>query len=372
MESAEVSTLILKTKKGRGKNMKKQEIVSVDFGYGYTKAISSNGKRIIFPSVVGSGRERGLASFIKNKKATEEQRDLTEMHIKVDGKHFYVGEMAEKNSNDSSRIFDRERYNHEYTPILYHVAIQQIVEPDVEEVILLAGLPLNYYKSQVKPFKEKLLGKSLEIEWISGLPQQRKKVNIAQVEVFPQGYSAVLSTIQNSEGKFINSDLLEEGNQLAIIDIGFRTTDVCVVEMKGKGAFSPLIQYSATIDQGVVNLYEFIKKAYQEKTQGSDVSDSKIKRILEKKYINYKGKKIDLSKEVEEARQSVTNGISDSIKMLWKDELDTIDQIYVIGGGSYEFGDYMQKNFDNRLKTIVDSQFANAISYYRMWKILTA
>lgn len=350
--------------------MNNQEIVSVDVGYGYVKALSSSGKRCIFPSVVGSGRERGLANFLKNKNTTDYEKDLSEIHIKIDGNHFYVGEMALKNSSDSSRVFERERYNHVYTKILLHVAIQLVTSPDTNEIILFTGLPLDYYKTQVKQYKEKILEDSPEIEWISGNLPQKRKVNITDTEVFPQGMSAVWATITNHEGKPINTELMNEGNQIAIIDIGFRTTDVCVVEMKEGGGFLPLLPYSDTIDQGVVNLFENVKRHYQDKTGGSDISESKIQRILKNKYITYKGKRIDLSKEVEESHQVVANSITDQIFKLWKDEADTFDQIFIVGGGSSVFSEYMQKNFDNRLKTIVDCQYANAIGYYRIGKIL--
>jgi len=343
------------------------EIVSVDVGYGYVKAISSNGKQVLFPSVVGSGRDRGIVHFLENK---TDEMDLSEIHIKVNGKHYYVGDMAIKNSLDGSRVFERERYNHEYSNILMNVAIHLITDPSTKEVILFTGLPLDYYRTQHKEFKERLLEDSPTIEWISGKYKGKRRIQIKDVGVFPQGMSAVWATLMNHDGKTFRKDLLQEGNQIGIIDIGFRTTDICVVEMKDGGGFTPLIPFSETIDQGVVNLYENIKIAYQNRTGGSDLSENKINRILKQKAINYKGKKVDLSKEVDESYRAVVNSIIDRINKLWKEEADTFDYIFVVGGGGTLFYDYLQSNFDNRLMSIVSSQFANAVGYYRIGKIL--
>src|SRR5690606_416165 len=117
---------------------------------------------------------------------------------------------------------------------------------------------------------------------------------------------------------------------------------------------------SETIDQGVVSFYENVKIAYQNKTGGSDLSETKIKRILKRNSITYQGKKIDLSEEVEQAKLAVVNSIIDRINKLWKEEADTFDYIFVVGGGGSLFMDYLQKNFDNRLLSIVSGQFANA------------
>lgn len=346
-------------------------MVSVDVGYGFVKAISSSGNKILFPSVVGSGRERGLANFI-DQNTSSDGLDLSELHIKIDGKHFYVGDMAIRDSNDATRVFEKERYNHEYSKILMNVAIQLVTKPETTEVVLFTGLPLDYFRTQHQNFKSKLLEDTSTIEWVSGLNVKGKnrKIKIRDVGVFPQGMSAVWATLMNHDGKTFRKDMMEEGNQIGIIDIGFRTTDVCVVEMKEGGAFVPLLQFSETIDQGVVNLYENIKIAYQNRTGGSDLSENKINRILKRHSITYQGKKIELKDEVEGAFQAVVNSINDRINKLWKEEADTFDYIFVVGGGGTLFLDYLQKNFNNRLLSIVSGQFANAVGYYRVGKLM--
>lgn len=341
------------------------ELVSVDVGYGYVKAISSSGKEVIFPSVVGSGRDRTMANFLKEDK---EKLDLSELHIKLGERHYYVGEMALKNSLDGTRVFDKERYRHDYSMILLNVAIQLVTEENTDEVILFTGLPLGYYQNQHVSFKEKIMEESLLIEWVG--QNKLRKVNIKDAFVFPQGMSALWATFMNHEGRVIQKDILREGNQIGIIDIGFRTTDVCVVEMKEQGGFRVLFPYCETIDQGVVNLHENIKIAFQNKTGGTDLSENKINRILKRKSITYKGKKVDLSNEIDEALNNVSSSITDRLNKLWKEESDTFDYIFVVGGGSMLFVDHLQESFDNRLKTIVSSQFANAIGYHRIGKIM--
>lgn len=162
-----------------------------------------------------------------------------------------------------------------------------------------------------------------------------------------------------------------EGSQVAVIDIGFRTTDICVVEMKQGGGFIPVLNLSDTLDIGVVNLYENVKRAYQDITGGAELSESKISKLLKTNSIKYKGKQFDLLEPIEKAHEAVVTSIFDRIHKLWKNEADTFDQIFLVGGGSHVFNDYFHRQQPDMYKLIVDSQFANAIGYYRIGKMLS-
>src|SRR5699024_737872 len=116
------------------------EIVAIDLGYGYVKAISSSGKQVLFPSIVGSGYQRGLVNVFGDL-----NQDISNMHVKVQGEDYFVGELA-KESRSQSRIFERERFNHRYTHILLNVAIQLIIDENTSAVKVVTGLPLDFYQ----------------------------------------------------------------------------------------------------------------------------------------------------------------------------------------------------------------------------------
>src|SRR5690625_2728887 len=104
--------------------------VAVDLGYGFVKGISSlNGKRCLFPSIVGTGFERNIGNVFSGR----EEQDLSNMHINYNGEDYFVGELA-KESKNSSRIYEQERFKHEYTKILLNVAIQILTHGKESEV----------------------------------------------------------------------------------------------------------------------------------------------------------------------------------------------------------------------------------------------
>lgn len=341
------------------------EHVSVDLGYGFVKAISSSGKRVVFPSLVGRGFNLSVAGMFGDKK-----NDISNIHILYDQEDYFVGDLAEKESRTVSRIFEQERFEHVYTKILLNTAIQLVTEGKVGQFNVSTGLPLDFYQAQRKEFQQSIIGLQPLVEWKSGeLKGEKVKININDALVFPQGASAVFSALINHEGRFTYPHLMEAGNLIALIDIGFRTTDFIVVEIQEDSSFVPKVKLSGTIDEGVINLHQDIKQFYKSETGGADLNEFHMSRILKNGFVTYKGKRIDFSDFIESSKKSIATNISDRLKAVWVDEADLFDAIFLAGGGGKLFSQYIQPHFDGRIEVIQESQFANAIGYLRLGKI---
>ncbi|ALX47703.1 ParM/StbA family protein [Lentibacillus amyloliquefaciens] len=339
------------------------EHVAIDLGYGFVKAVSASGKRILFPSLVGKGYDRSITSVMG-----ETPNDIQNIHLVYQQEAYFVGELA-KESRSVSRIFERERFSHVYTQVLLNAAIQMVTEGDIVQVS--TGLPLDFYQSQAKEFRQSMLGIQPVTEWKTGpLAGQEKRINIHQAMVFPQGASAIFSALMNHEGKYAYPYLMAEGNMIALIDIGFRTTDFVVVAMQENGAFVPKAKLSGTIDEGVINLHRDIRQLFKAKTGGADLNEFNISRVLKHEYLSYKGQRIDFSEAIRESKQSIAANIADRLKGVWAEESDLFDAIFVAGGGGKLFEPFIQQHFDDRLECITENQFANTIGYLRLGKSL--
>ena len=339
--------------------------VAVDLGYGFVKAISSfTGKRVVFPSLVGRGHDLSVSGLFNGKR-----NDLSNIHISYENSDYFIGDLAKKESRGASRIFEQERFEHLYTKLLLNTAIHLVTDGNANKVNLSTRLPLDFYQSQRKKFRESLLGLQPLIEWKAGkLSGKKICVNINDVMVFPQGASAIFSALINHEGRFAYPHLMDSGNLIALIDIGFRTTDYIVVELQDDNSFIPKVRLSGTIDNGVVTLYQQIKQRFKEKTGGSDLNESHMARVLRNGYLKYKGKRIDFIDDMEDSKNSIASDISDRLKGVWVEETDLFDAIFLAGGGGELFYTSIQSHFDNRLELIKESQFANVIGYLRLGK----
>lgn len=341
------------------------DYVAVDLGYGYVKAMSSAGKRVLFPALVGKGYERSITDFFD-----KTSNDLENMHVVFKDESYFVGDLA-KESRSVSRIFERERFNHSYTHVLLNTAIQLVTNANTDKIYLSTGLPLDFYKSQAKAFQTSLVGSHESLEWKAGpLANKNRKVLISQALVFPQGASAVFSALINHEGKFNYPHLMGEGTLIGLIDIGFRTTDFVVVEMKNGGAFKPIAKLSGTVDEGVVNLHRDIRQAFKTKSGGADLNEFHISRILKDGFITFKGKKMNFDDVTVASKQAIVTNIIDRLNGVWAEESDLFDAIFIAGGGGLLFSPYLQPHFDDRLININESQFANTIGYLRLGKAI--
>lgn len=339
-------------------------IISTDLGYGFIKVIASNGKRAFFPSVVGRGNVHGLDL---SNTFGERPNDLDNIHLYINNENYYVGALAEKEAASTTRIFDRERFNNIHTKILLNTAIQLVSDSD--SIHLATGLPLDYYKSQSNHFRDSLIGTQPLTLWKSGpLAGQEIKININNALVFPQGATALFAALINHEGKFVYPHLMTEGNLIALIDIGYRTTDFIVVEIQADGSFAPISKLSGTVDEGVVNLHNGLHQAYKNQTGGSDLNQRYLKQILKNGYLLYRGKKIDFNDTIHSIKESIIANIADRLKSVWSNEVDLFGSIFLAGGGGVLFEPEIQTHFGNRLELIHESQFANAIGALRLAK----
>lgn len=275
--------------------------------------------------------------------------------------------MAEKESRTVSRIFEQERFTHEYTKVLLNTAIQLVTKGKSDQVYVSTGLPLDFFNAQKDEFRQSIIGLQPLIEWKSGeLKGQKLKTNIRDAIVLPQGASAMFSALINSEGRFTYPHLMVEGNMMALIDVGFRTTDYVVVEIQKDSSFTPNVRLSGTLDVGIVNLHEEIKQYYKRETGGADLNESHLSRILANQQITYKGRRISFREMIVESMNSIATNISDRLKATWVEEADLFDAIFIAGGGGKMLEPVLQPKFGNRLELIAENQFANVIGYLRL------
>lgn len=345
--------------------------VSVDLGYGYVKAISSMGKRVVFPSIVGNGRDRTISTsdlFGINKK---QENGLDNIHIEYDSQEWFVGNLAKEESSSISRVFERERFSHDYTRILLNVAIQLVTDGSSEPVYLTTGLPLDFYKDQAKEFQNSVIGVQPKVKWKTGVLQGRESQNVIEKAlVFPQAVSAIYAALVNHDGKIIYPQYMKEGKIIALIDVGFRTTDFVVVEINENRAFAPMAKLSGTVEAGIVTLHEDIKSYYKRESKGSDLQEKYIDRILKNYEISYRGKIIDFRETIEQSKKAIVASIVDRLNQVWKEESDLFDAVFLAGGGGELIEPYIQPHFNNRLIKVKESQFANAIGYLRLGKAI--
>lgn len=350
--------------------MRKYEFVSVDIGYGYVKAVSLTGKRVVFPSMVGVGakaNEYGAVFGAKND-------DIDNICVEYNGISYYIGQSA-IDETDAKPNLETDRKNLT-TMLLINIAVQLVTEGSDKPVLLTTGLPLSFYEQDNKAFRKYIEDQNnqLPVTWLSGTHKGKEiHTKIEKALIFPQGASAVFTALNNHEGKANYPDMMEKGALIALIDIGFRTTDYMVVELLNeKGTPNPLGKYSGTIsDLGISNLHAALENEFIRRTNAKSLPENIKQQLLENGKIVYKGKVIDLTQTIEAVKEDISKRIFNGIFEKWRDNMDYFYGIFFAGGGSILLEDSLKAKFEDReVYRILEAQYANAIGYSRLGKVM--
>nr|WP_266166127.1 ParM/StbA family protein [Caldicellulosiruptor saccharolyticus] len=240
--------------------------------------------------------------------------------------------------------FSEERFFSEFSKLLVLTALMAL-ESD-REVELGLGLPLMLYpklKEKVKDYFEFLEEIIIDKNGVA------HSYHIARCEVFPQGVGALFS---------ITSPV--EDGIYCILDVGFRTTDVIVVEIKSKN-INPLLDMCFTVDKGMSLAVERLGLMIERK-YGVSYDTSLLFDIHERTYISVRGRKIDIEPHKKEVFRAIADDIVQSISRRLQRGFDTFDAVLASGGGAFTVASVLQKEFSN-VQIVENSQFANAKGY---------
>ena len=98
------------------------EVLGIDIGFGFTKATNGKDYRV-FKSVIGEAAEIQFQEQLFQHPQIEEH-----LHLEVDGKAFFVGELAERQSNVRSFTLDQDQFIATFVQTLALTAMGSLVE----------------------------------------------------------------------------------------------------------------------------------------------------------------------------------------------------------------------------------------------------
>ena len=164
------------------------------------------------------------------------------------------------------------------------------------------------------------------------MPEMRKEIKISNVKVFPEGLCAFIGTVFKSKGAIRNgySYLIENQESTLICDVGAGTTDFIMV----KGA-QVISTSKFTREIGGNNVHRLVQRALR--GRGISLPDSLVAEGCEKGYVKSGSRQIDITKEIAQAKQTVSRQLVDAIQEFFESSMipiRTIANILVVGGGA--------------------------------------
>ncbi len=326
------------------------KILGVDIGYGFVKVFNES-TEIIFPSVVGLGHNLSFLSQLSSYKSS-----LDNISMEYNGKTYFVGDYAVRQSSIPSRSLDIKRPEDINTLLLFLTAMGIYTTEQRQQFNIVTGLPTNFISSYQSQLESLLTGDhTFRINKTGAF--EEKNITVSKIKVVPQPFGTLFNQVLNSSGQVAEKEM---ANMLVgVADIGFKTSDFVVSD---KLEFVGRLSTSST--SGMVNAYQFISSIIREEYK-IDKKDYDLDKIVKDKALKISGKNIDISDIISTAFSNLAAKIKTELDSIW--DYRELDCILLTGGGGEALSDYLMPHFNN-MKLVDSPQFSNVKGFWKLGK----
>jgi len=334
------------------------QILGIDIGFGFTKATNGT-DTIIFKSLLGDSAEiQYWADF-------GDDRTADHIQVTIDGKSYFIGDLAEQQSRTPKFTLDQEKLITEYVRVLALTAAGLLTKNGHQvnvPVNVVSGLPIGYFKRNHERFHGILSGHHSVTYHSPHGQTTTKEIYINKVRMLPQPLGSILNLLMDGNGKISNKELAAQ--KIGVVDIGFRTTDFTIMDR-----MRHIDRGSRTIDSGMSKAFGLIAQKLQEKC-GVSVELYRLYQAVEEGAIRMRGKPINFASIRDQVFEQLAGSIAGEIDRLWAHDWD-IDLIVLTGGGSRELARHLKPMIDGNvvpLEPHIDSRLNNVFGYVKYGK----
>lgn len=322
--------------------------IGIDLGFGFVKATNGD-LDIIFPSVVGAGTDLTYRSEL-----TTYVEPIENMAVSIDGKRYFVGDLAIRQSEILSRSMSDHHPQEKNTKVLLLTTLALYCEGENAEFNVVTGLPPGYYLSNKDSLSDLVKGTHTVYLNVDGV-DQKKVIAVNKVKIIPQPLGTLFDRIFDDKGAIKDKELAK--SKVGIIDIGFRTTDFAVVD---KLEYIDKLSYTKTT--AMSNVYAIISE-YLHNRFRMYREDYDLEEIVQRAQIKLDGEVYSLEDIKKEAYEELTAKILTELNSIW--DKRTLDAVLLSGGGGSALAPLLLPEL--KIATLVEnSQTANVRGYLKL------
>jgi plasmid segregation protein ParM len=328
------------------------EILGIDIGFGFTKA--TNGRDfLVFKSVLGEATDIQFQEQVLAGPTGDDH-----LQVEVDGKSWFVGELAERQSNVRFFTLDQSQFIAQFAKNLALTAAAQLVGGFIP-INLVTGLPIGYYRQHKDELARILQGEHKVALIDAAGKRQEKVININKIRVIPQPFGSMFNLMLNDLGDLGDKRLVKE--KIGIIDVGFRTSDYTISD---KMRYSE--RGSRTTDSGIARAFNIIATKLREKS-GVSVELYRLYDAVDRGSIKIRGKEYDLKVLTEQVFNQLAGAVAGEVERLWADDWD-MDAMVITGGGGAVLAKYLTPLLNGHVLPVDPSKDARLCNVQGYWK----
>ncbi len=327
-------------------------VVGIDIGFGFTKA--TNGREsIIFKSIFGEAMDIQYRDHVLGNNRSEEH-----LHLELDGNAYFVGELAERQSNTRSFTLDQDQFVSSFARIMACTALSHLADR-TQPVRVITGLPISYYRRHKEEISKIITGKHEVVVVDHAGKRTDTSINVTHVRAIPQPFGTLFDHMLNDLAEISNRRFVNE--KVGIIDVGFRTCDYTIAD---KTRYSE--RGSQTTESGIAKAYAVLAARLREAT-GVNVELYRLYDAVAKGSIKVRGKKIELKPLVDEAFKRLATSIAGEAERLWAADWD-IDLMIISGGGGAVLAPHLAPLLNGEVLPVEpgsDNRLTNVKGYWK-------
>ncbi|MCL9662148.1 ParM/StbA family protein [Paenibacillus hunanensis] len=351
-------------------------IVSIDFGYGYIKAVNERGERIIFRAMAAPAHERdiqqwgGAAEQKQVGMPIVEHSIMDDLHVTItcgEGagqtvEELFVGQLALQ-SKDAAFTLSKDKIDHPNTRAFLGTALSYLTQGNTKPICVVTTLPYDYYDEQKEKFAAYLHRLQLQVQHHSNKYKYIHTLcEIDRALIYKQGSVCMFSYLMDLNLKPKRPTLMKSGYKIAIVNMGYHTVDVTT--------FSPLAtgieidkNLSFTLDENV-GMYELRKSAelsFYEQT-GTHLALQRIENILSNKNgkERFKNQEIDIMPAFEAEKKPLVQRLMQQLDSRFGAEKDFLYSVVFSGGGAIDCKSYLE-SYHHNVEFSENGQYDDAI-----------
>jgi len=323
------------------------EVLAVDIGYGYTKAITQRGQMLI-PSMVGPAEAIRFESEIIAANGHG-------IALEVDGRGFFVGEQAELQSASASQTLDVTRTGSAEQKALFYAVASELVRTIDETIAVVTGLPVGDFDDRNKVALRDMLRGTHEVRRQG---KHARRFEVLDVYTVPQAIGSLFALVLDRRGRLVDGDLA--GGRVGIVDVGTLTTNYILVDR---------LRYvevgSDSITTGTSEMLQKVAKDLKrEHSLDWALHLGKVDRAVRDRTVEVYGDRVNIAGLVERHLEALADTIVSKARSLWGAGVD-LKAVVLTGGGSLELAPYVRRAYPHTRTVGSDPQFANVTGYLR-------
>ena len=324
--------------------------IGVDLGYGFVKA--SDGKKDrIFPSVVGQAR---TLRYITDE--SPEQNLINNLHVVVDDREYFVGDLANRQSDVVLFSLNENRMDERISKVLLSTVLALLAEGRATNYNIVTGLPVGYFTETKQALTQLYKGRQTITLKRNQNPVQDYTLMVNEVKVLPEPFGSLFDLILDYSGNIVDENLA--ASKVGIIDVGFRTTDYIVVDN-----LENIDRLSGSSTTALSTAYVLISELLKEEFKISKPI-YQLDQIVRSGSIRISGKTYNLEEIKKHAFGVVAEKLITEINSLWTNKWE-LDMVFITGGGGVALAEYLMPHFENSLLT-KEAQFANVYGFRKL------